>query len=199
MKKSIRVIFILVVALALLVTFLPVIGFCDDEPVEGCTAILSVGKASDGDITLSGQNQDVWPMVPSFAITLRVNQETGIKVIGIGTPSTINKELWFLNSHGVTFQSNARSVYKPGKGDVHKTLYGQAGCEILQKVRTAKEAIDLAEKIAQTTGVRTGGGGTRTFADKKEAYLIEGSGPGSMCKPNSGAPPCACQMMRSSL
>jgi len=149
-----------------------------------CTTILAIGKAARDGETLSGQVEELFSMTPRFAVDILVNEKTGIKLIGPAEPRWICPALHYLNSCGVALQSNARSNKYPEQSDIQKSLYGREGMRILQEAHTAKEARDIAEEIARTGGCQpwlpgdSFGGGSRTFADKDEAYIVEGFGPG---------------------
>lgn len=120
-------------------------------------------------------------MTTRFAVGMLVDEKTGIKVIGPSNPFDGKLTLIYamrMNSAGVALASAARSAAILPVGDPEKTLYGRDGHPIIQTARTAKEAVDLAEKVAKIGGMRVGSGGSRTYVDKNEAYLIEGYGPG---------------------
>ena len=168
---------IFVLGLVLSLSYVPV--------VSSCTIFSSVGKnTADGNARLGQTNDGGQPMT-RFAVGIFVNEKTGVKVIGAVNPLDSKKLIswsvgypYRLNSAGVALTSAGRSAAFPPKGDGDKTIYGRDGNEIIQTARTAKEAIDLAEKVAKTGGVRIGSGGSRTYVDKNEAYLLEGYGPG---------------------
>lgn len=149
-----------------------------------CTTILAIGKAAKDGETLSGQVEELFSMTPKFAVDISLNEKTGIKLIGPSEPPWICPALHYLNSCGVALQSNSRSTKYPEQTDIQKSLYGREGMRILQEAHTAKEAKEIAEEIAQTGGCQpwlpgaSFGGGSRTFADKDEAYIVEGFGPG---------------------
>lgn len=158
---------------------------------EDCTTILSLAKTSVDGKTRLGQCADMLPMTLRFAVSISVDEKTGIKVISCSEPAIPEGKggplAWdpaaklypasFLSSCGVAASQNLRGALHAAEGDPDVTLYSLAG-KVLQSARTAKEAIEMAEKIAQTGGVRVGAGGSKIYADKDEAYMIEGYGPG---------------------
>ena len=143
---------------------------------QECTGLIVTGLPSENKTTLVGQSWDARPYPQVFGLRMVTDKETGIKVISDARFRKCPR----LSSTGVFHTQNYRSCAvcwddDPGNSE---TLYGLKTGEILAKAKNAKEAIELAEKVAQEFGIRSGAGGAKVFADADEVYMIEGQAPG---------------------
>jgi len=155
-KKKLILMGILAIAVALVMGLTSLPGIAEDEnyEVEGCTGIIVTGRAAWDGKTINGENSDTYPR-PSITKSIRVNEETGIKVIdrlndqgvclaGLAKPSmpgnyTIGWD-WADKDEGYFLE------YAYWKAD-YPELKLPGTKYVLEHARSAKEAVEMYTSV----------------------------------------------------
>jgi len=147
-------------------------NICDKQleraPEEGCTVLISVGRASAEGRTIIAKNRDVASVGPAEIMVLQIPHE-GNRYLGMSTVEDPSSVTLGINEKGVICNTAGRYCREANNPGTNAGVIISRG---LQSAQTAKEMVARVEEIVRTEG-KSRNGSAFASGDQTESYVVE--------------------------